>query len=299
MKKYISTLIAALVVAFLGAGAYYWSLQLADAPVAIPDVVAPPIVSPMPESPMAAASAPAEPGILYPLEAQVEEPAMPAPALPSLAEADAYVQDALVEWLGRKDVSTFLQIDGFIRRVVATVDNLARSHAARSLWPVNPTPGRFTTRTQSGSNTSELTIDPDNGLRYSPLVQFIESVDSTQAVRFYKRLYPLFQQAYEELGYPGRYFNDRMVAVIDHLMAAPIQTGPLAVTLVEVKGSVPSLRPWVRYEFVDPGLESLSAGQKMLVRSGPVNHRRLRTKLAEIRPFLAGVLSTRVEKPRP
>ncbi len=40
-------------------------------------------------------------------------------------------------------------------------------------------------------------------------------------------------------------------------------------TLVEVKGSVPSLRPWVRYEFVDPDLEAQSAGRKILMRMGP------------------------------
>lgn len=290
MKRYISTLIAALVVALLGAAAYYWSLQRADAPTAVSEVAAPVMVSPTLEPPTAAASAGVGSGILYPLDIQAGDTVEPTPALPALTESDSYVQDALVEWLGRKDVMTFLQVDGFIRRVVATVDNLARSQASRSLWPVNPTPGRFTTRTHSGRNTGELTIDPDNGLRYSPLVQFIESIDSARGVHFYKRLYPLFQQAYEELGYPGRYFNDRMVVVIDHLLAVPIQTGPVAVSLVEVKGTVPSLRPWVRYEFVDPRLESLSAGQKMLIRSGPVNHRRLRVKLTEIRALLAGAV---------
>lgn len=293
MKKYVSTLIAALIVALLGAGAYYWSLQLVEDPTAEPVVAAPANVSVVPATPTAAASAPVELGILYPLDVQAVDSAAPVPALPMLAEADTYVQGALLEWLGRKDVLTFLQVDGFIRRVVATVDNLARSHAARSLWPVNPTPGRFTTRPLSAGNTGELTIDPDNGLRYSPLVQFIESINSAQAVRFYRRLYPLFQQAYEELGFPGRYFNDRVMAVIDHLLAAPVQTGPVGVTLVEVKGTVPSLRPWVRYEFVDPGLESLTAGQKMLIRSGPVNHRRLRAKLVEIRQSLAEVSSKR------
>jgi hypothetical protein len=42
-------------------------------------------------------------------------------------------------------------------------------------------------------------------------------------------------------------------------------------------------RPWVLYEFDDPALQALSAGQKMLLRMGPVNERRMKTKLAEIR----------------
>ena len=66
-----------------------------------------------------------------------------------------------------------------------------------------------------------------------------------------------------------------------------MQSGPLAVTLVEVKGEVPSTRPWTRYEFADPALESLSAGRKMLLRTGPDNHRRLQAKLVDLRQRIA------------
>lgn len=30
-------------------------------------------------------------------------------------------------------------------------------------------------------------------------------------MQFYVRLYPLFQKAYVELGYPNGYFNDRLI----------------------------------------------------------------------------------------
>ena len=58
--------------------------------------------------------------------------------------------------------------------------------------------------------------------------------------------------------------------------------------LVEVKGEVPSTRPWTRYEFADPELEALSAGQKIMVRVGPENERRLKAKLAQFRQQVAG-----------
>ena len=56
--------------------------------------------------------------------------------------------------------------------------------------------------------------------------------------------------------------------------------------LTEVKGPIPSEQPWTRYEFADAELESLSAGQKMLLRTGEVNARRLKGKLAELRSEL-------------
>lgn len=114
-----------------------------------------------------------------------------------------------------------------------------------------------------------------------------ESVNTTRAVDVYLRLYPLLQRAYEELGYPKRYFNDRLIEVINQLLATPNATEQaIKVQLTEVKGSIPSVRPWVRYEFADPALESLSAGQKILLRVGPVNQRRLKAKLAAIRQEL-------------
>jgi hypothetical protein len=99
----------------------------------------------------------------------------------------------------------------------------------------------------------------------------------------YRELYPLFQSAYEGIGFPGRHFNDRLVDVIDHLLATPEPTEPLTVQQVDVKGSVPSLRPWVRYEFSDPELEARSAGQKIFLRIGLEHQRRLKAKLAEVR----------------
>src|SRR5690606_41131650 len=77
------------------------------------------------------------------------------------------------------------------------------------------------------------------------------------------------------------YFNDRLVQVLDLLIATPVHDEPLAVTLVEVKGPVRSLRPWVRYEFADPALASLSAGQRMLLRMGPDHQRRDRKSVVE------------------
>jgi len=165
---------------------------------------------------------------------------------------------------------------------VATVDNLPRAHAAAQLWPVNPTTGRF-----SPSETPQgPLIGTTNHARYAAFVNLVESVDSRRAVAMYRGLYPLFQGAHEGLGFPGRHFNDRLVDVIDHLLATPEPTEPLTVQLVDVKGSVPSLRPWVRYEFADPELETRSAGQKLLLRIGLEHQRRLKATLAEVRSLV-------------
>jgi len=239
-------------------------------------------VQPPPESTQDAPPAPPPAASTEP-QNKVDEIAQPEAGLPGLADADARVRSALDGLLGARNVGTFLQTDGFVRRFVATVDNLPREHAPVQAWPARPTPGRFALAGEG----EQRTVAPDNGARYTPFVLFAESVDPARAAALYARLYPLFQQAYEELGYPGKYFNDRLVAVIDHLLAAPEPAEPVAIRVVEVKGEVPSEKPWVRYEYADPKLESLSAGQKAMMRMGLVNERRLKARLRELRSQVA------------
>jgi len=273
-------MIVVLIVAIAGAGGLYWwqlqNLGPSGKTVAVTAAPAP--------TPTASSAAPsAEPAIQFPIDAAGANKA----ALPPLANSDNYLAGAIGAFVPRSDVLKFLQIDKLAIRVVATVDNLARPHAAPMLWPVTPTPGRFTT-TEVGAATTA--ISAANSQRYTPLVRFIESVDTTKAVALYVSAYPLFQQAYEELGYPRRYFNDRLVAVIDHLLATPTTRDGLGVKLTEVKGPIATSRPWVRYEFSDATLESLSSGQKMMLRAGTNNQARLKAKLREIRAQITGAV---------
>ena len=255
-----------IIAAIIAAAALWWTMfrPAPQAPAASAPAAAPGNPKPV--------AAPAESVIQYPVEASGEAPPLEA----------ADIGAALTDLLGRKAVLSFLELDDFPRRFVATVDNLARSHAPPMLWPINPTPDRFMVEERAGGPI----ISADNSLRYTPLVLLAEAVDAGNAVDLYIRMYPLLQRAYEQLGYPKRYFNDRLIEVIGQLLATPDADEPIKVQLTEVKGSVASVRPWVRYEFADPALESLSAGQKILLRVGSVNERRLKAKLAVIRQEL-------------
>jgi len=265
--------VAVLSAAVVAGGGWWWWKQREAAPVAAPAEA--PSAVPAPPAPAVASSTPA---VRYPIEAAASEPAEA--ALPSSpADADKFVADALMRLAGRKDVQAFLQLDGFVRRAVATVDNLGRTQATSRLWPVQPTPGRFSVVNRTdGAYMSDM-----NAERYMPFVRFASGVDAGQAAALYVRLYPLFQRSYEELGYPGRHFNDRVVDVIDSLLEAPDLGAPPKLKLTQVQGPIPDARPWLRYEFDDPALEARPAGQKMLMRMGSRNQRLLKDKLREFR----------------
>ena len=214
----------------------------------------------------------------------IEAVARPEQELPPVAESDARVDRALDELPAVKRGFGMLQLDGFVRRATATVDNLGRRYASTRLWPVHPMPGRFTV---AEPGAAETTIAPENTLRYQAFVAFAESVPLDAAVRLYARLYPLFQSAYEDLGYPHGYFNDRLVSVLSLLLATPTPAGPIRVELTQIKGEFTSTQPWLRYEYADPELQLLTSGQKMLVRMGPANARRLKAVLAKVRNRVA------------
>jgi hypothetical protein len=152
------------------------------------------------------------------------------------------------------------------------VDNLPREEAPVKVWPVRPV-GAWLQTVGEGDG---LAIGPKNAARYSAYVQLVKALDAQRLAATYRQYYPLFQEAYRDLGYPKGYFNDRLIAAIDDLLATPEVTEPLR--LVQVK---------VRYQFADPDLEHRSAGQKILLRMGSENARVVKAKLREFRQYVA------------
>jgi len=241
-------IVAAAAVAF---ALWYWYASRHEAPAAAPPTVATP-------------AAPATEGqIAHPLSGDTG-----AAALPALNDSDQVVHDSLAGVIGREPVERFLVPQNIVRHIVVTVDNLPRRKVAIDLRPVRPTPGQTVVTTQGDTTV----LSPANFARYAPLVKVIENTDVKSLALVYERLYPLFQQSYEDLGYPGKYFNDRLVEVIDHLLQTPEPAGPL--TLVQ---------PKVFWEFADADLEQRSAGQRLLLRMGPENERAIKAKLREFR----------------
>ncbi len=76
----------------------------------------------------------------------------------------------------------------------------------------------------------------------------------------------MLQQTYEELGYPGEYFNDRLVAVIDHLLQTPQPQEPLGVHMAGAGArSGSAADPWLRYELAESRFKARFCRAKDLV----------------------------------
>jgi len=216
----------------------------------------------------------AEEGIRHPVEniAGAADAMQLASPLPQLDDSDALAKDAIATIQNGDTWIRLLVPDGIVRHVVATVDGLPQKTLALQARPIRSATGTMLT----SANARGTAIAADNAARYAAYVSAAEAIDTSRLAGFYVRLYPLLQQAYVELGYPKGYFNDRVIVVIDHLLAAPEPPPPVYVT-----------QPRIVYEFADSALEELSAGQKAMVRVGLDNERRLKAKLRAIRSALA------------
>ncbi len=192
--------------------------------------------------------------------------------LPNLNDIDAYLRLELVDLYGSQ-LDALMTSDALIDRIVATVDNLPRSHVAERARPLGRLQSEFVT--QPVGDDVEL-LDPLNFERYRVLVDLFTLADPDAVTDLYRRYYPLLQKSYESLGYPNGYFNDRVVEVIDHLLeTAVLDEAPRLV------------RRHVLFEFEDPELEALSSGQKFLIRMGADNAARTKQALEQLRARLA------------
>lgn len=234
--------------------------------------------SPRPPAAVTPAPAPSstpedsEPLTRFPVPPTTAEDASTQAPLPALNDSDSALLDSLTQVSDAKRLGQLFIFKDMIRRLVVTADNLPRSKLPQRDLPTPPLAGEFQVK-QKGIGRAE--IDPANYRRYDAYVNFIAGLDARRLAAVYFRFYPLFQQAYADLGYPKAYFNDRLIAVIDDLLAAPRLDGPVAL-----------VQPAVAYKYADPKLEALSAGQKLMIRIGPDNAERVKAKLRELRQAL-------------
>ena len=248
--------VAVLIFVLAAGGVYYLKTRNAPLPAA-------------PTAPASTAPEAGEPSVAHPLP-QAGGAAALGP-LPDLPNSDPPLRDALAQLAGADAVKNYLVPEDVIRKMVVTIDNLPRQKVAVDKRPINAVAGSLAV----DGDELQATLNQRNFERYKPLVAVIRNLDMQQLGAMYIHFYPLFQQSYQNLGYPNGYFNDRLVEVIDVMLATPDPKGPIRL-----------VRPNVMYTFADPALEARPAGQKLLIRMGPENAQAIKAKLTELRSII-------------
>jgi hypothetical protein len=200
----------------------------------------------------------------------LEPPPLPEP-LPALDESDVAITAALAEIAGDDTPAQYLVKNQAISRLVAVVDSLDARQVPPPVNPFKTPEGKFL----AVEDGDRYLISAENATRYDAHVRLFSRLDSEALIVMYDRYQPLFQQAWQDNGGEGS-FDDRLVEIIDHLLATP-----------EVGDDIYLVKPEAVYLYADPELEALSAGQKILLRIGPENAAVVKAKLVEIRELLS------------
>ena len=174
--------------------------------------------------------------------------------LPSLADSDPAIRDALGGVAGSDAVMQYLVPDSIIRHIVVTIDNLPRQKVPVDKRPTVAGGGQLSWRTA-------MSCMPRSIRRISratsPWWPWCATSTCSGSPAVYLHFYPLFQQVYQNLGYPNGYFNDRLVQVIDSLLATPQPAGPIELT-----------RPNVMYTYRRSGARSAPRGAEAAAADG-------------------------------
>ena len=268
-----------------GVAAYFFFMK---SPEDQPELTVPEIITPADSPPAEIIEKPATENVLpaeLPTDPQLtEDQVSDEPAL-TLGESDPVALQSMSALVGEAEVMQNVVTENVISKMVATMDALTSRQLSPNHLPVTPPGGELEVtedtsslqprRSAEGDTIREYILDPINERRYSHYVEVLESINTQDLIAQLQKHQHLFQDAFQDLGYPDASFGTRLQEVIDHLLQTPIPDEPVRL-----------IKPEAYYLFADPELEALSAGQKLMIRMGQSNAERVRAKLVDIKTAL-------------
>ena len=216
------------------------------------------------ETPRRAEVPPAEPPPPAPAPDPAEEPE-PEPI--PLDASDELVRELLPTLTEHPRLATWLITDDLVRRFVVAVDNVADgSNPARHVPFMRPR-SRLRTRTDGAGQR----LDPAGYGRYDELTRILDSLDLEGAAEIYRRLEPLLNEAYGELGYPDTPFSVALRRAVVRVLEAPaIAPDPVVVPVASF------------FAYEDERLEELPPVEKQLLLLGPDNLQAVQSAVREL-----------------
>ena len=221
---------------------------------------------------------PAAPAVAAPaavvINAPVAEPEVPEEIieLPELNESDAFLAERIEGLETGARLLSLMVSDDLIRKFVVFVDNVADGNLPQLQYPVRR-PSQAMAVRELDENLFEMqTVSYQ---RYTPVVDGLAAVNPERVLSIYAMMKPLFQEAYRELGYGNRNFDDTLVRAIDTVLNARTAEGPFQL-----------IKPKVMYVYANSEIERLNPVEKQLLRLGPQNAEKLKLALRQYRERL-------------
>ncbi len=196
-------------------------------------------------------------------------PTRQARPLPPLGQMDTFLRALLGSLSSSPELVRWLATDDLIRQMAHAIDRVSRGASpAREVAVLRPV-GIFATAGRPG----QVTIDPATYHRFDGLATLVSSLDARAVADAYYTIQPRLDEAYRALG--------RAEGGVDHALAVALQVLIETPSLEDPVRLVPGLG--ATYAYADSQLENLQPAQKQLLRMGPQNLARVKTRLREIK----------------
>lgn len=187
--------------------------------------------------------------------------------LPALTESDDFVETKTLAIANGMNIAPMILKKDIARQFVVFVDNLAQGELVRKASPLKGPETEFSV----SEITNKTFLNPDSYHRYDLYADFVAGLNEKDLVTTYTELKPLFAEAFAELGYSDVDFDKRMQSVFTMVANAPIIEDPIELSYFSVN-----------YQFADPNLEALPNAQKLLIRMGPENTRKIKAAVKKL-----------------
>ena len=195
------------------------------------------------------------------------EPVEEVVELPPLGNSDPFVLERVSGLESGDEITDFIATEDLVRRFVVFAENISDGSLPQLDYPVRRLPQAMAVR-ELDENLYEM--QPVSYQRFTPIVNALAAMEPEQGMALYRMVKPLLQEAYAEIGYPNRNFDEVVVKAIDEILAAPTLEGPFQL-----------VKPKEMYVFADAEIESMSPVEKQLLRMGPANAQKLKAALEQ------------------
>lgn len=192
--------------------------------------------------------------------------------LPPLNTSDPFVMERVTGMESGDTLTNFIATEDVVRRFVVFAENVSDGSLPQLDYPVRRLPQAMAVR-ELDENLYEM--QPISYQRFTPIVDAVAAMEPEQGMAMYRVLKPLLQEAYAEIGFPNRNFDDVVVKAIDEILTARTAEGPFQL-----------VKPKVMYVYADAEVESMSPVEKQLLRMGPENAKKLKAALERYKELL-------------
>ena len=187
--------------------------------------------------------------------------------LPALSDSDDFVEAKTLAIANGMKIAPMIVKKDIARQFVVFVDNLAQGDLVRKASPLKGPDTQFSV----SEITNKTFLNPDGYHRYDVYANFIAGLSDKDLITTYTELKPLFTEAFTELGYNDVDFDKRMQQAFSMIINAPIIEDPIELSSISVN-----------YKYVNPNLEALPNAQKLLLRMGPENTRKIKAAVKKL-----------------